>query len=299
VSALGLAPETAAPPRLTVLRPQRRWIPIELAELWRYRELLWLLARRDVSVRYKQTLLGASWAVIQPLTTMVVFSVLFGLLLGREGKPTVAGVPYALSTYCALVPWNFFASGLTQAGNSLVQNRNLVTRVYFPRLIAPMAPLIAALVDFAIAFAVLLGMIAVYHAATDYAFHLSWALLALPLFTAMVATTALAAGLWLSAMNAVYRDVRHAMPFLIQLWMYLSPVVYTAESVIGKLPEWARPIYALNPLVGVVEGFRWALLGGPAPSPTILFGSAVLVLALLVSGLFYFRRMEQIFADVI
>lgn len=299
MSALGPVPEMAAPPMVTVLQPLRRWMPIELAELWRYRELLWLLARRDVSVRYKQTLLGASWAVIQPLTTMVVFSVLFGLLLGREGKPTVAGVPYAISTYCALVPWHFFASGLTQAGQSLVHNRNLVTRVYFPRLIAPMAPLIAALVDFAIAFAVLLGMIAVYHATTAYAFHLSWALLALPLFTAMVAATALAAGLWLSAMNAVYRDVRHAIPFLIQLWMYLSPVVYTAESVVGNLPEWARPIYALNPLAGVVEGFRWALLGGPAPSPSILFGSALLVLALLVSGLFYFRRMEQTFADVV
>jgi lipopolysaccharide transport system permease protein len=284
---------------VTVLRPPRGWLPVDLAELWRYRELLWILARRDVSIRYKQTLLGASWAVIQPFMTMVVFSVLFGLLLGREGKPTLPGVPYAISTYCALVPWYFFANGLNQSGNSLLQNRNLITRVYFPRLIAPMAPLIAALVDFAIALGVLLGMIAFFDLTTDYVFRFSWALLTLPLFTLMAMATSLAVGLWLSAMNAIYRDVRYAIPFLIQLWMVLSPVVYTADSVLTKLPDWLRPIYGLNPLTGVVEGFRWALLGGTAPPGAILIGSAGMVLVLLVSGLFYFRRMEQTFADVV
>jgi lipopolysaccharide transport system permease protein len=269
------------------------WVPVDLAELWRYRELIGFLALRDVKVRYKQSLLGAAWAVLQPLLTMVVFSVLFGLLLGPAGKPTVEGIPYAVSTYCALVPWQLFARAFSASGDSVVANQRLITKVYFPRLVAPIAPILAALVDFALAFAMLLLLMA-FHGVAPGA-----ALLALPLFVALALSTALAASLWLAGLNAIYRDVRHTLPFLVQLWMFVTPVVYTTASVMSGQPGWVRVVYGLNPMAGVVEGFRWALLGGAAPPWAVVGSSVVVVAALLVSGLFYFRRMERTFADLV
>ena len=292
--ALGSEVGSAAGAGDTVLiAPPRGIARVDLRELWRYRELTWFLALRDLKVRYKQSLLGAAWAVLQPLLTMAVFSLLFGLLLGREGKPTLAGVPYAVSTFCALVPWQLFATALTTSGNSLVTNQHLITRVYFPRLVAPIAPILAALVDFALAFAVLLAMLA-FHGIVP-----GPAILALPLFVALAVAAALSVSLWLSALNAVYRDVRHAIPFVVQVWMFATPVVYTTASVMGGRPEWLRCLYALNPMAGVVEGFRFALLGGPAPAWGLVAGSAVIVALLLTGGLFFFRRMERTFADLV
>jgi lipopolysaccharide transport system permease protein len=274
-----------------VIEPQRGWSPIDLRELWTYRELIGFLALRDVKVRYKQSLLGIAWAVLQPLLTMAVFSLLFGALLGPGAMPTVEGVPYAVSTFCALVPWQLFAAVLHASGNSLVVNQNLITKVYFPRLVAPLAPALGALVDFAVAFAVLIVIMLVTGVTPGPA------LLAVPLFTAMAVLAALSVSLWLSALNAMYRDVRHVLPFLAQAWMFATPVVYTTASVLGDQPAWMRVLYGLNPMVGVIEGFRWALLGAPPPSWTLLVPSLLAVVALFVGGLFYFRRMERTFAD--
>lgn len=274
-----------------VIEPPRGLAAIDLAELWRSRELIGFLALRDVRVRYKQAALGVSWAVLQPLLTMVVFSVLFGFLMGADGRPGVEGVPYAVSTYCALVPWQLFATALSFSGNSIVQNQNLVTKVYFPRLVLPIAPIVAALVDFAAAFAVLLLMMLAYGIAPGPEIAL------LPLLILLTLATALAVSLWLSAANALYRDVRYALPFLTQLWFFVTPCVYTTDSVLGNSPPWAHWLYAANPMVGVVEGFRWALIGGPAPAPGALLTSSVAVVLLLVGGAIYFRRMERVFAD--
>lgn len=275
------------------IRSHRGWVPIDLAELWRYRELVGFLALRDIQVRYKQSLLGVAWAVLEPLLTMVVFALLFGLLLGRDGLPTLAGVPYAVSTYCALVPWQLFARALNASGDSLVANRNLITKVYFPRLAAPIAPILAALVDFALAFAVLLGMMLFYGVAPG------WALLTLPLFVLLAVATALSVSLWLSALNAIYRDVRHTLPFIAQLWMFVTPVVYTTASVMGGQPDWVRALYGLNPMAGVVEGFRWALLGAANPPWAVLSSSLATVGILLIGGIYYFRRMERSFVDLV
>jgi lipopolysaccharide transport system permease protein len=274
-----------------VITPPRGLGTVDLAELWRFRELIGFLALRDVKVRYKQAALGVSWAVLQPLLTMVVFSVLFGFLMGAEGKPTVEGVPYAVSTFCALVPWQLFATALSFSGNSIVQNQNLVTKVYFPRLVLPIAPIIAALVDFGAAFAVLLLMMLAYGIVPGAAIAL------LPFFVVLALATALAVSLWLSALNALYRDVRYALPFLTQLWFFVTPCVYTTASVLGEAPPWAHWLYAANPMVGVVEGFRWALIGGPAPATGALLASSIAVVVLLVGGAIYFRRMERVFAD--
>ncbi len=275
------------------IEPHRGWVPIDLAELWRYRELIGFLALRDIKVRYKQSLLGIAWAVLQPLATMALFGVLFRALLGREGMPTLAGVPYAVSTYCALVPWQLFARSLQSSGDSLVANQHLITKVYFPRLVAPLAPLLAAGVDFACAFAVLIGMMAAYGILPTAA------ALALPGFALLTVATALAVSLWLSALGAIYRDVRHLLPFLVQLWMFATPVVYTTESVLGGRPEWLRVLYGLNPMTGVVEGFRWALLGAADPPWTLLAASVGVAATLLVSGLYFFRRLERSFADLV
>lgn len=293
------AVETASPVPHLVIRPTRGWATLQLGELWKYRELLYFLAWRDIKVRYKQTVLGIAWAVLVPFMTMVVFNVLFGLLMGRGNEPTLAGVPYAISTFCALVPWQLFASAMSQSSNSIVNSRNLITKVYFPRLIAPLAPVLASLVDFLIAFAMLIAMIGCYHLFTDYTFVVSWRLLTLPFFVMLVCATALAISLWLSAMNAIYRDVRYMLPFLTQLLMFVSPVVYTTESILNKegIPDWARVVYGLNPLAGVLEGFRWALLGG-APPGAVLIPSTLMVIVLLISGMFYFRRMERTFVDL-
>ncbi len=210
-----------------VIEPGEGWAPVDLAELWRYRELIGFLALRDVKVRYKQSLLGIGWAVLQPLFTMVVFTFLFSALLGPGRMPTPDGVPYAISTFCALVPWQLFAAALSSSGNSLVANQNLITKVYFPRLVAPIAPALGAMVDFAVAFVVLLGMMVVCGLTPCVG------ILAVPLFALFAVAAALSVSLWLSALNAMYRDVRHVLPFLVQAWMFATPVVYTTASVMG------------------------------------------------------------------
>jgi homopolymeric O-antigen transport system permease protein len=285
---------TAQPGTVRIVIAPPRGLPLpDLRELWRYRELIALLALRDLKIRYKQSLLGASWAVLQPLLTMIVFTVLFGLLLGRNHMPSAGGTPYAVSTYCALVPWQLFATALATSGNSLVNNQSLITKVYFPRLAAPLAPILAALVDFALAFAVLLVLAAIYGIPP------SLRLAALPLFIGLGVLTALAVSLWLSALNAVYRDVRHAIPFLTQLWMFVTPVVYASENLLAGAPRWVHIVYALNPMAGVIEGFRWALLGSVPPSPELLLVSLAAVSALLIGGAAYFQHMEHRFADLV
>lgn len=261
------------------------WVPIDVAELWRYRDLLFFFAQRDIKVRYKQTLLGVAWAVLQPVLTMAVFSVFFGRLAGMPSD----GLPYPVSTLCALLPWQLFAYALTQSSNALVQDAHMITKVYFPRLILPLASVLAGLVDFAIAFAVLLAVMLYYGIVPGAA------LLALPALVTLSVVSALAVGFWLSAVNVKYRDVRYAIPFLAQLWLFATPVAYPSSIV----PAEFRALYALNPLVGVIDGFRWALLGSQAPSPVMLVVSSLAAGALLVGGLFYFRRTERSFADVI
>ena len=300
------AREPQESPAPILLRPQPGWRAIDFRELLRYRQLLGFLALRDIKVRYKQSLLGAAWAILVPLGTMVVFNVLFGVLMSREGKPTIPGVPYALCAFAALVPWQLFAHAVAQSSNSLVINRNLITKVYFPRLITPIAPILAAVVDFVIAFTVVIGMIVFYHFTEqeqNFQFHFTWQLLLLPVFMLLTVFAALSVALWLSAVNAIYRDVKYAIPFLIQLWMFVSPVVYTTEhprfrAYFAEHP-WVETAYGLNPMAGVVEGFRWTLLGGGAPSLKLMAVSAAVVVLLLVAGLFYFRRMERTCADLV
>ena len=257
---------------------------LRLRELWEYRELLYFLVWRDIKVRYKQTVLGAAWAIIQPFFTMVVFSVFFG----RLAKLPSDGVPYPVFTYCALVPWTYFATALTMSSNSLVDHARLITKVYFPRLLVPAASVLAGLVDLGIAAIVLVGMLLYYGIAPGAA------VIFLPVFVLLAAATALAVGLWLSALNVQYRDVRYTIPFLVQFWLFITPVAYSSSLV---PPRW-RALYGLNPMTGVVEGFRWALLGKAEPPGTLLLASAFSVAALLLGGLFYFRRMERRFADV-
>ena len=268
-----------------VIQPARGWISLQLRAVWEYRELLYFLVWRDIKVRYKQTALGAAWAIIQPFFSMVVFSLFFGRLAGVPSD----GIPYPVFAYCALLPWNYFAGAMDRAGNSLVGNANLITKVYFPRLVIPISAVAAGLVDFTISFVVLLGLM-LYYKIT-----LTWMIFTIPLFVLLAVLTALAVSLWLSALNVQYRDVQYMIPFLIQAWMYASPVAYSA----GLIPTgpW-RIIYGLNPLAGVIQGFRWALLGGNPPDELMVI-SVVMVLLLLVSGLYYFRRMERTFADVV
>ncbi len=268
------------------IEPQKGWQPINLAELWHYRELLWMLAARDLKVRYKQTALGAAWAIIQPVFTMIVFSIFFGKLAGIATK-VENGIPYPVYTFCALIPWQLFATSLTNAGNSLVGSQNLITKVYFPRLVIPISSIISGLVDFAIAFVILIILMA------WYGIYPGPAIWTLPLFILLAFTSALAVGLWLSALNVEYRDIRYVIPFLTQFWMFASPIAYPAKIV----PEAWQWVYGLNPMVGVVEGFRWALLGNvTAPGPMIWVSTATIIV-LLVTGAFYFRRMEENFAD--
>jgi lipopolysaccharide transport system permease protein len=290
-SADGFRMPTAAPSAPVVIRPQTGWPSPGLGELWRYRELVGFLALRDLKVRYKQSALGAAWALLQPLLTLAVFSGLFAALLGPQRMPGAPGVPYAVSTFCALVPWQLFARGVVAGGDSVVVNQALVTKVYFPRLAVPIAPLLAALVDAALAFAVLIGMLVWAGIAPGAA------LAALPLLVLLTLAAALGASLWLAAVNALYRDVRIALPFLVQIGMLATPVVYTAADVLEGRPAWLAFVYALNPMAGVVEGFRWSLLGsGPAPV-ALLALSALVTACLLVSGLLVFRRLERDFAD--
>jgi lipopolysaccharide transport system permease protein len=270
---------------VTRIRPSRGWVALGLRELWEYRELLWFLVWRDVKVRYKQTVLGAGWAILQPVATMVVFSLFFGRLAGMPSD----GLPYPIFSFAGLVPWTFFAQGLSQSANSLVGSHNLITKVYFPRLAIPISTVLAGLVDFALAFLVLLAMMLAYGIVPGPE------VLALAPLLLLALVTALGAGLWLSALNVQFRDVRYIVPFLTQLWLFLTPIAYPS-SLLGE--PW-RTVYGLNPMAGVVEGFRWALLGTGEPPGAMLAASVLAALALLASGALYFRRTERTFADVI
>jgi lipopolysaccharide transport system permease protein len=275
----------AAPVPVLRLEASTSWVSLRLGQLWEYRELLYFLTWRDIKVRYKQTALGTAWAIIQPFLTMLVFSLFFG----RLAKVPSDNVPYPIFAFAALVPWTFFANGLLQSANSLVMNTNLVTKVYFPRLAIPISTTLAGLVDFCLAFVVLLGRMAYYGLAP------SPRILWLPAFLLLALISALGVGLWLSALNVRYRDIRYVVPFLVQFWMFGTPIAYPSSL----LPEPWRTVYSLNPMVGVVEGFRWALLRtGTAPGPMILV-SSLAAISILVGGAFYFRRMERTFADTV
>ena len=278
---------------ILVLRPSRGWSALNLIDLWRYRELIYFLIWRDVKVRYKQTVLGASLAIIQPFVTMVVFTVLFGNL----AKMPSDGIPYPLFSYTGLLPWGLFTKAISDAGRSMITNRSMITKIYFPRLSIPLASVLSGLVDFALAFVVLIGMILYYNnsPSQDYQVVITPAILTLPLFLLLALITSLGVGLWLSALNVLYRDINYIIPFLTQIWLFITPIVYPAS----KIPEQWQLFYALNPMAGVVEGFRWALLGaGTAPSSMIAVSASIAVI-LMISGLYYFRRMERTFADEI
>ncbi|MBT5305050.1 MAG: ABC transporter permease [Candidatus Scalindua sp.] len=277
--------EHITPLPITVIKPSKGWVSLKLRDLWEYRELLYFLTWRDIKVRYKQTALGAMWAIIQPFFTMVVFSLFFG----RLAKIPSVGIPYPLFAYAALVPWSFFANGLSQSSNSLVGSANLITKVYFPRLIIPVASVLSGIIDFAIAFIVFIGM------ALFYGIYPTAAVVLLPFFLLLGLVTALGVGLWLSALNVRFRDVRYIIPFLTQFWLFATPIAYPSSL----LSEPWRTVYGINPMVGVVEGFRWALLGTDTAPSAIIFVSALTAMGLLISGVFYFKRVEKYFADII
>jgi lipopolysaccharide transport system permease protein len=277
--------KTASETPVIRIEPSRGWVSLKLHELWEYRELLYFLAWRDIKVRYKQTALGAAWAIIQPFFTMLIFSVFFGKL----AKIPSDGIPYPIFAYAALVPWTFFAHGLNQSSNSLVSGAQLIKKVYFPRLIVPVASVLSGVVDFLLAFIVLLGMM-FYYGLTPTA-NVIW----LPALLLLALITSLGVGLWLSALNVHYRDVRYTVPFITQFWLFATPIAYPSTL----LPESWRTLYALNPMVGVVEGFRWALLGTDTQPGAMILVSCIMALALLIAGAFYFRRMEKTFADVV
>ena len=265
--------------------PSTGWVGINPRELWDYRELLYFLVWRSLKVRYKQTILGVTWAFLQPLMAMLIFSVFFG----RLAKIPSDGVPYPVFAYCGLLPWQLFSLAVTECGNSLVGNQHLITKVYFPRLIIPIAGVVAGTVDFAIAFALLLAM-QVY-----YGIYPGGRLLFFPVFILFALVTALAIGIWLSALNVKYRDVRYVIPFLTQFWMFATPVAYPSSLV----PARWRPLVGLNPMAGVVEGFRWALLGTRSGTGPLMLVSALIVLLMLLAGITYFRSTERTFADLI
>jgi lipopolysaccharide transport system permease protein len=276
------------PSELPILRiePSRGWVALRLGELWNYRELLYFLTWRDIKVRYKQSVLGVAWAIIQPFVAMVVFTIFFGKLANLGPS----GIPYPIWNYAAMVPWTYFTFGLTRSSNSLVGSSALLKKVYFPRLVVPIASTLSGLVDFAIALLVLVPMMLVY------GYWPTVNVLWVPAFVLLAFVSALGVGLWLSALNVQFRDVKHTVPFLAQIWFFLTPVVYSASDKITD-PFWLS-IYSLNPMVGVVEGFRWALLGmDTKPGPTIIL-SSLASLIVFTAGLFYFRRMEKTFADV-
>ncbi|MCX6683303.1 MAG: ABC transporter permease [Methanoregula sp.] len=267
-----------------IIRPPRKWVPVDLHELWNYRELLTSFTMRDIKIRYKQTALGFLWAIIQPLFMMLIFTIIFG---GFAKIPS-DGIPYPLFSFAALLPWILFSEGLTRSTMSMVANANIMTKVYFPRLIMPISGILSPLVDFVVSISILVLMMAYY------GFMPTINVVFLPLFILLALATSLGIGLWLSALNVKYRDFQYTVPFIIQLWMYASPVVYPASMI----PEAIRPLYGLNPMAGVIEGFRWALLGTEIPG-AMIFVSVGVVAVLLVSGMFYFRRMEQYYADIV
>ena len=268
-----------------VVEPPAGLFHIDFRSLWEYRELLYFLVWRDLKVRYKQTAIGIGWAVLQPLTAMAIFTVVFG----RFARVPSDGLPYPVFAYCALLPWNYFASALNRAILSVVGEAHLISKIYFPRLLLPLAGPISGMVDFAVPFVLLIGMMAWYR------IPLSWAVLTVPLFLILAFLIALAVGLWLSALNVRYRDVAYTIPFLVQIWFFATPVVYPLSLV----PEKYRLLYSLNPMVGVVGGFRWALLGQARPEPGVLAASVAVVTLLLIGGLVFFRHMEDQFVDVV
>lgn len=270
---------------VTIIEPSHGWRSLNLRELWHYRELIYFLTWRDIKVRYKQTAIGAAWAILQPLLTMLVFTLIFG----RLAHVATDGVPYPIFSFSGLLPWTFFATALGLAGTSLVASANLVSKVYFPRLAIPLAAVLAGLVDLALAFVLLIGMMVLYRRMPTRA------VAALPLFALLAFITTLAAALWLSALNVKYRDVRYVIPFLTQIWLFLTPVAYASSMI----PARWRLVYGLNPMTGVVDGFRWALLGTEQAPGNMLLVSTMVVFVFFVGGLFYFRRMEREFADVI
>ena len=270
---------------VTVIEPPRSWVPLDLRELWDQRELVYFLAWRDIKVRYKQTALGASWAILQPVFAMVVFSIFFG----RLGRIPSDGLPYPLWSFAGLVPWTFFAQGLTQAANSLVVSQNLLRKVYFPRLAIPIATVLSAALDFALAFVVLVGMM------LFYGVHPTWNVIWVLPLALLAFVTALGAGIWFAALSVRYRDVRYIVPFLVQFWLFATPIAYPSSL----LPARWRVLYAVNPMTGVVEGFRWSLLGTSTAPGVMVAVSAVTAMVVLVGGAFYFRRVERTFADLV
>lgn len=268
-----------------VIVPERGWVSINLRELWAFRDLLFFMTWRDISVRYKQTLLGVSWAIIQPLFSTLVFSLFFG----KFAKVSSDGIPYPIFAYVAQLPWQYFSSALSGSANSLVGSSTIITKTYFPRMIIPLAAVITPLFDFGIAFLFLFVLMPIYHVTP------TWNILWLPLFMVLTVMTALGVGLWLSAMNVQYRDIKYAIGFLLQLWMFASPVVYSTTII----PPEYRILYGLNPLAGVISGFRWAVLGTNTGPDYLMFVSVAVAVVILVSGAFYFRRMEKNFADLI
>jgi len=279
----GITETSLVPSRI---QPTRGWASLKLGDIWRYRELLYFLVWRDIKVRYKQTIIGGAWAILQPFIAMVIFSIFFGRLLGVPSE----GIPYPLFAYSAMVIWTFFSNGVTFASNSLVQEANMIKKVYFPRMIVPLSSILAGAVDFALAFLVLVGMMIYYGTAPTLA------VLFLPLFIILALVTAVGVGLWLSALNVMYRDVRYAVPFLIQAWLFATPIAYPS-SIISS--DFWRLIYGINPMAGVVEGFRWALLGVETHIGPMIAVSSGIAVMLLISGAYFFRRTERIFADVI
>jgi len=285
--------------RFTEIRPYRPFAFADLTELWERRDLIWILALRDIRTRYKQSVFGIAWVMVPPLLTACIFYVLFGILLGPGQRPTVPGVPYILSTFCALVPWQLFATSLRYSGNSLVSNRSLISKVYFPRLVVPIAPIVVALADFAVALVVLFALMIAYGLAGDFRFDPGARLLLLPVFAFLAAMTSLGLSLWSSALSAVYRDFSFLSPFTIQILMYLTPVLYTYDSIAHSLGQETLAVYGLNPMVAAVEGFRWALLGGAPPDAQLILSAMAVNAVLLLGGIIFFHRMEQTIVDVI
>ena len=282
---MGLILEERVKSHKLVITPKKGFFQLDLAVLWQYRELLYFLVWRDVLLRYKQTVIGLAWVLLQPMITMIIFTVIFGNL----AKFPSDGIPYPVFAFCALLPWTYFSQALARSSSSVVQSSNMVSKIYFPRLLIPLAASVAPIVDLFISFLLLLIMMAWYKIAP------TMGLLAMPLFLALAIMTALSVGLWASALNVRYRDVANIIPFLSQVWMYASPVAYPVSMV----PEKWRLLYSLNPMVGVIEGFRWALLGKGNPDFKMMAVSAAVVLVLFAGGIIYFKRMELTFADVI
>lgn len=278
----GYGESLVKPPTFEIAPPQG-WLNVNFRELWAYREVLYFLIWRDLKVRYKQTAIGIGWVVIQPLATMLIFSLFFGRLARMPSQ----GLPYPVFYFCALLPWMYFSTSLTNATNTLVEHERMITKVYFPRLFLPFSTVLSGLVDFAVSFVLLVVMMLLYHIVPRMT------VLLLPLLLLMAVVTALGTALWLSALNALYRDVRYAIPFMVQFWMFASPVAYPSSLV----PERWRWLYGLNPMAGVIEGFRWALTGTQRPSLGLLAVSASMVLLVFVGGLFYFKNMEGAIAD--